>query len=157
MTGLSGQDAACGSEIGLIHDAGGRTEVGADSNAFQNATKGKEGLDIRGREDISASLDKTRAGSLKSLSQELDVLLLVTGSFLKVGVERVLHTGLLEIGLGVVLKTFLIEGDLEVLKSRCIVKNIGVGDFGALSERGSLGKAHGCAGKSHRRELHFKE
>ena len=49
---------------------------------------------------------------------------LIGRDFLQVGIEGVLHAGLDEVGLGVVLQTLLVEGGLEVLQSQSIVEDV---------------------------------
>lgn len=53
------------------------------------------------------------------------MLLLIRSNLLQVGIEWVLHAGLDEVLLGVVLETLLVERGLEMLKGKSVVENVG--------------------------------
>lgn len=53
------------------------------------------------------------------------MVLLIGSNLLQVGIEWVLHAGLDEVLLGVVLETLLVERGLEMLKGKSVVENVG--------------------------------
>lgn len=63
VTGLDGQDATGGGQVGVVHDVSGGTEVGADTDTFQDISKREEALDVGRREGVFAFLDRLGSGS----------------------------------------------------------------------------------------------
>lgn len=53
------------------------------------------------------------------------MFLLIRSNLLQVSIEWVLHAGLDEVFLGVVLETLLVERGLEMLKGKSVVENVG--------------------------------
>lgn len=123
---------------------------------LENGSGGQEALDIGRTEGVGAGLDRAGASGGQALGQEVDVGGLVRADSLDVVVESRVVTGGSKVGLGVVGKTLLVEGVLQVLEGKSILKDVGIsgGRCALLSRSGSREASKGSDGGG---VLHFDD
>ena len=144
MAGFDRQDRSRGRQVGRAHDIGRRTQIRADSHAFEDGRRRDEALGIRDGERVFACGDGGGAGFCEGGGQEGNMRHLIEGDFLEVGVEGGVETGGREVGFGKVGQTGLVEGVFEVLEGEGVVEDVsvrngwgGLTDF--LQERATAG------------------
>lgn len=86
MEGLSDQDRAGNGQVVLAGDQRSTAEVGGSADALKDGREGDEAPDILVGEVVSAGIDRSDVGSLQGAGEKHDMLLLIVGDVLEVGV-----------------------------------------------------------------------
>lgn len=161
MAGLDGQDGAGGGDVRRLGDGGCSSQVGGDTDAFEDAGERHEGRGIRVGEAVLELHGRLNVCGSEGGGEELDMDLLINVDLLEIHVEGVREAGLDEVFLGKFLKSALVEFALEVFKRQGVVEDDAVVDGGglnnvvALFDGGGGGEACGEEGGGEGREIHY--
>ena len=128
MTRLNGENGASSCQVVLAHDVGCCAEIGTDTNALEDGSGGKEGLDVVQGEVIGALLDGGCVGSFERRSQETDMGALILGDGLNSG-ARFAESSISESGLVKLVESLLVEIVFKMLERQGIVEDIRISDF----------------------------
>lgn len=119
VSSLGGQDGTSGGEVGPAGDVGSSSEVGRDTDTFEELGGGNEGGDVGDTEVVLASSDGlVTEGRLEELN---------VGDFITTNFEESLSDRWLETGVGKVLGRELLQGvvvedGLEVLEGQGVLQ-----------------------------------
>ena len=97
VEGLGDEDGARDAEVGGAVDEGGGAEVGGYADALEDRGEGDEGFGVGVGEGVGAGRDGLGAGGHEGGGEELDVLFLVVGDVLEVGVVLRAEAGVREV------------------------------------------------------------
>lgn len=125
VAGFDSQDTSGVREVHLIDDVGSGSEVGGDTDTFEDVCDCDKGLDVGVGEAVGAFRHWGGTGSGDTIGEELDVGHLIRGDSVNSGPESGdigFKVGFVKLG-----DTLVVEVILQVLERQSVVEDLSIG------------------------------